>query len=378
MTIHRSIVGSLATLMMAATLIPAGMARAQEVKPIEYRFDDNWVLRFSGQINMGVLYYDDGEDGDAFFADNDNSSSRARLQLFNTLGDWKFEAALEAEYQPVASNTLSQLNTQPNWEFPDSNFRKIEISIGHEDYGKLWLGQGSMASDGSAEFDNSGTSVIAYSSIPDTTGGMFFRFEDDGLSGVTVGSAFSNLDGLGRKVRVRYDTPTFHGFGLRASYGQDLLNEIDASLYDIAAVYSHDDDVFVINGGIALARNEGTDTDIFSGSISGRHKPSGISLTVAAGHDDTPDVDGTYGYFKLGYQHDFFEMGTTAFSVDYYYGDSMAAAGSRSNSVGLAAVQNIDRLNMQLWLLWRNHHYNDDAGPYDDGQAVFGGAIVKF
>ena len=378
MKTHRRIVGPLATLVIAAVLASPGMARAQEVTPIEYRFDDNWVLRFSGQINMGVLYYDDGEDGHAFFADNDNSSSRARLLLYNTIGDWKFEAALEAEYQPVASNTLSQLNTQPNWEFPDSNFRKIEISLGHEDYGKLWLGQGSMASDGMAEFDNSGTSVIAYSSIPDTAGGMFFRFEDDGLSGVTVGSAFSNLDGMGRKVRVRYDTPTFHGFGLRTSYGQDLLNEIDDSLYDISAVYSSDTDVLVLNGGIGLSRNEETDTNILSGSISGRHKPSGISLTLAAGHEDTRTLDAAYGYGKIGYQHQFFEMGVTAFSVDYYYGHSMATEGSRSNSIGLAAVQNIDKLNMQLWLLWRNHDYDDDNGPYDDGQAIFGGAIVKF
>jgi hypothetical protein len=371
-------VGSVATLLAVAALMPVGPAQAQSIQPIEYKFGDDMVLRFSGQINMGVLHYEDGGQSETFFVDNDNSSSRVRLQLLNTTGEWKFEGVVEAEYQPLASNVVSQLNSEPNWEFPDSNFRKIEIVLGHETYGKVWVGQGSMASDGSAEFDNSGTGVIAYSSISDMSGGMLFRFEDAGLSGVTVGSAFSNLDGLGRKVRIRYDTPTFHGFGLRTSYGQDLLNEVDAALYDVAATYSSDTDVLVLNGGIAFSRNEGSDTDIVSGSVSGRHKPTGISLTFAAAHENTPTVDASYGYAKIGYQHQFFEIGSTAFSVDYYYGDSLATAGSRSNSVGLAAVQNIDKLNMQLWLAWRNHSYDDDAGSYDDGQAIFGGAIIKF
>lgn len=375
---HKGIAGPAATLLMVAAMMPAGIASAQTVQPIEYRFGDDFVLRFSGQINMGVLHYDDGGQSDTHVVNNDNSSTRARLQLLNTTGDLKFEAIVEAEYQPLASNVVSQLNDDPNWDFPDSNFRRIEITLGHEDYGKLWIGQGSMASDGSAEFDNSGTSIIAYSSISDTSGGMFFRFDDDGLSGVTVGSAFSNLDGLGRKVRIRYDTPTFQGFGLRASYGEDLLNEIDDPLYDIAATYSQDTDTFVVNGGIAFSRNDSTDVNIVSGSISGRHKPSGISLTFAAAHEDTPTVDAAYGYAKIGYQHQFFEIGTTAFSLDYYYGDSLATEGSRSNSIGLAAVQNIDKLNMQLWLVWRNHAYNDDSGPYEDGQAIFGGAIVRF
>ena len=378
MKTRRLMVGSVATLLAVAAMMPVGPARAQSIQPIEYKFGDDMVLRFSGQINMGVLHYDDGGQSDTYVVNNDNSSSRARLQLLNTTGDWKFEAVIEAEYQPLASNVVSQLNDKPNWEFPDSNFRKIEITLGHDDFGKVWVGQGSMASDGSAEFDNSGTSIIAYSSIPDATGGMFFRFDEDGLSGVTVGSAFSNLDGLGRKVRIRYDTPTFHGFGLRTSYGQDLLSEIDASLYDVAATYSSDTDLLVLNGGIAFSRNEGSDTDIVSGSVSGRHKPSGISLTFAAGHRDGPTLDAAYGYAKIGYQQQFFEIGSTAFSVDYYYGDSLATEGSRSNSIGLAAVQNIDKLSMQLWLLWRNHDYDDDAGPYDDGQAVFGGAIIKF
>jgi hypothetical protein len=291
---------------------------------------------------------------------------------------WRYEATLEAEYQALASNVISQLNEDPNWDFPATNIRKAEIVFINERFGKLWLGQGSMASDGTAEVDNSGTSVVAYSSIPDTAGGYFFRLEDDGLSGITVGSAFSNLDGLGRKLRIRYDTPTFHGFGLRASYGEDALAGLNTPLYDVAAVYGGGSETFDLDAAVGYARNDGTDTNILSGSISGLHKPSGISLTLAAGREFTDGPEGRYGYIKAGYQRDFFDIGATAFSIDYYFGRDMAADGSESQSVGLAAVQNIDVYNLQLWALWRNHSYDDSDGDYEDGQAVFGGALFKF
>ena len=224
-----------ATVLLLATLA-VGDAAAEGLEPIEYTLGDGTVIRFSGQLNMGVLHYDDGQDDFTNFVDNDNSSSRARLQIFSNSDDgWKFEATLEAEYQPLASNVVSQLNDSPNWDFPATNIRKAEVAFANENFGKLWLGQGSMASDGTAEVDNSGTDVIAYSSLSDTAGGYFFRNSGNGLSDVTVGSAFSNFDGLGRKLRVRYDTPTFHGFGLRTSYGEDALADKEFPLYDVAA-----------------------------------------------------------------------------------------------------------------------------------------------
>lgn len=376
----RKISKSAGLLTMALTTVSvfANPAGAEGMKPIEYIFSDGTVVRVSGQINMGVLHYDDGDDGFTNFVDNDNSSSRARIQLLNTTGDWKYEATLEAEYQPLASNNVSQLNDTPNWDFPATNIRKAEVVFWHDSYGKLWLGQGSMASDGSAEVDNSGTSVIAYSSVPDTAGGYFFRFNDGILSDINISDAFSNFDGMGRKLRVRYDTPIYHGFGLRASYGEDTFGEKEDPLYDIAGTYASDTDQFKFNAALAYSRNDGTDVEFLSGSASVLHKDSGVSLTMAAAREFTDGLEGYYGYTKVGYQHDFFEVGSTAFSVDFYYGKDIAAADSSNNSVGLAAVQNFDDMNLQLWALWRTHHYDDDAGDYEDGQAVFGGAIFKF
>ena len=131
--------------------------RPKGLKPIEYTLGDGTVIRFSGQLNMGVLHYDDGQDDFTNFVDNENSSSRVRFQIFSNSEDWKFESTLEAEYQPLASNVVSQLNQEPDWDFPSTYIRKAEVAFANEHFGKLWLGQGSMASDGTAEVDNSGT-----------------------------------------------------------------------------------------------------------------------------------------------------------------------------------------------------------------------------
>ena len=90
-------------------------------------------------------------------------------------------------------------------------------------------------------------------------------------------------------------------------------------------------------------------------------------------------TDGRYGYVKLGYQADFFEVGKTAFSVDAYYGEDIAATGSNSTSFGAQLVQNLDYLQTELYLgvalLSVRRRQHDD---FQDSVAMLAGARVKF
>jgi hypothetical protein len=360
-------------MLVPAVTVPAA---AQGLPPIETEIGPNMTLRFSGQLNFGVLSYDDGGETNTSFVDNDNSSSRARLQLFHEGAEWRTEGIVEVEYQPLASNVVSQLDDEPDWDFDKTYIRKFESIFTSERFGTFWLGQGSMASDLTAEVDLSGTTVIAYSSISDTAGGQFFRFGDGLLSDTTVGDAFNNFDGLGRKVRVRYDTPAFNGFQVRTSYGQDALNDDDASLYDVAATYAGEFPDFEVAGAVSYSWNDGNGVDRLAGSVSALHA-SGVSATVAAGAQYA-DGSGRYGYGKLGYERGWFDFGATAVSVDYYSGSDIAADLSDSTSWGVAVVQDIDAANTELWLTWREYDYDDDAADYQSGQAVFGGMRFRF
>jgi hypothetical protein len=245
-------------------------------------------------------------------------------------------------------------------------------------YGKLWLGQGSTASDNSAEVDFSGTSVVGYSLVADMAGGPFFRFGDGVLSSVHVKDAFTNFDGDGRKLRVRYDTPSFSGFRLAASVGTQVTpSTTGVTVWDVAALYDNTFGDYKVGGAVAFSQ-PGEDQNLYDGSISVLHEPTGLSITFAAAYSDEPTVNAHYGYVKLGYQTDIFDVGKTAFSVDGYFGKNVAAADSDSTSFGAQLVQNLDYWKTELYLGARSYKYEEASADFDDSFAVLAGARVKF
>ena len=269
------------------------------------------------------------------------------------------------------------LDDQPNWTWQNKYFRKIEVFVGSEDYGKLSVGQGNMASDNSAEVDLSGTTVIAYSKVHGTAGGQLFRDNSTGAFGPPVRSAFNNYDGLGRKVRIRYDTPKLAGFTLSASYGEDLLANVHVPVSDVALRYANTFDAFKVEGAIAYAWQD-NDVELFDGSASILHVPSGLNFTLAAGSQDNGSRTGRYVYGKAGLIRDLVAWGPTAFAVDYYHGEDIAAASSTSRSYGIAVVQNIKDYNTELYGTYRRHQYDTETADFRDGNAFLGGVRLKF
>ena len=86
-------------------------------------------------------------------------------------------------------------------------------------------GQGSMATDGIAEIDLSGTKIAAFSSVDKPAGGFLLRLPDGKLATTRIADVFDNFDGDcirgvnsdgSRKLRLRYATPALLGF--RASF----------------------------------------------------------------------------------------------------------------------------------------------------------------
>ncbi len=361
-----------------AALAPATLAHAEGLPKLEWQLSNGAKFRIYGQIDTGVLVYDDGFDTDAYApVDNENSSTRFGATYDQDFGAWAFGAALEAEYPVYSTNSLNVLDDQPNWTWQNKYFRKIEVFVDSEDYGKLSVGQGYMASDYSAEVDLSGTTVIAYSKIQATAGGQLFRNDGTGAFGPSVKSAFNNYDGLGRKVRIRYDTPKLAGFTLSASYGEDLLANVHVPVSDVALRYANSFDAFKVEGAIAYAWQD-NDVELFDGSASILHVPSGLNFTVAAGSQDNGSRTGRYVYGKAGLIRDLVDWGPTAFAVDYYHGEDIAAASSTSRSFGVAVVQNIKDYKTELYATYRRYQYDTETADFRDGDAFLGGVRLKF
>ena len=139
-----------------------------------------------------------------------------------TIGS-KFELAIA----PNKSGEVDQKNQETNNIFDQ---RRTEASLDSKGFGKLSLGKGATASCTSAAVDLSQTGVISYATISDTAGGMMFRqSSDNALTNVRISDAFNSFDGLNRRNRVRYDTPTLYGFRLVTSAISD--QRYDASLW---------------------------------------------------------------------------------------------------------------------------------------------------
>lgn len=337
---------------------------------------DDVSLTISGHVNRGLLLTDDGDETDVFFVDNDNSSTRIRL-----LGDARFNeditvgSAIEVQFESNSTADVSQDNERGAGA---NNFteRKLEVFADSETYGRLWLGQGDTASNGTAEVDLSGIDLISYSAIQDFAGGIQFTDGDGNLTGVSIGDTFDNFDGLSRDDRLRYDTPSYHGAKLSTS-------AIAGDRWDLALRYSRE--LYGSNdfqAAIAFSDVQ-DDFDQVSGSASvllGDYLP-GVNMTIAAGTRDFNEGgrnSAAFVYGKLGYLFSRFNIGMTGVGVDYYYGEDISEDGEESNSVGVHVLQRIDRIGTEFYGGFRNYDLDRDGEDFDDINAFLTGARVKF
>ena len=65
-------------------------------------------------------------------------------------------------------------------------------------------------------------------------------------------------------------------------------------------------------------------------------------------------------------------------AVDYYYSEDVDVNGDESTSIGVVAVQNVDRIGTELYAGLRNHDLDRDGEDFDDVNALLVGARLKF
>jgi hypothetical protein len=348
---------------------------------------DKVSVQLYGQVDRAFLAADDGNSSDYYFVDNDNSSTRAGL-----LGEAKVNdditigTRMEIEYQSNPSNLVNQ--DQKNIDDGDGagfDDRWMDAQLTSKRFGKLYLGKGSTASDGTSEVDLSGTSVVGYASVSDMAGGILFYNDDtDALSTTRVGNVFSDMDGLSRRNRIRYDSPEFWGFQLSGS----LLSDGGDVALRYAAKWGEN---WKFAAAAAYADPQATSNTVdnqYNGSASILHS-SGLNLTVAGGYQDldsgllnpngtSRDDDPTFYYAKLGYRAKWFEAGETRFSVDYARNDDVAQDGDEAKSVGFQVVQDFPEWGSEYYVGYRWYDLDRELADFEDINALMTGVRVKF
>ncbi|THH38566.1 porin [Aliishimia ponticola] len=373
MTIHRAHIAGAA---LASALSMTSSANAQA---LEYQNTSGGSVTVYGQLNFGYLNFDDGESTTDEIVDNDNSPSRVGMALVQPFGDNQLRFRFETALGLRSSSGISQTEVPDGIDWDRTNIRHFDFAWANPNYGTISLGQGSMATDGVTGADDSGTDVISNVSVSDIAGSFAFRDSTGALTGVELSDAFSTFDG-GRRGRIRWDSPEVANFTFSVAHGTEILDEdADTDYTDLAVRYGNDFGDFNVNAALGARRIQPSgsdDEDYVIGSVAVHHAPTGLSFAVAAGSEDG---GGDYYYAKLGYARDFFAVGTTAFSIDYYEGDDINGAGTSSDSVGFSVVQSLDSANSEIFATYREYSYSDGtATSYQDANATMIGARWKF
>jgi outer membrane murein-binding lipoprotein Lpp len=353
-----------------------------EEKTDETRVDSRTVisgkqgvkLTVSGQVNRGLLYVDNGDQDDFFHVDNDNSSTRVRFVGTGALTeDITVGSQIEVQFE---SNSTASIRIDQDSSAGPNNFteRKLELYVDSKRFGRLWVGQGDTASNGTSEVDLSGTSVVAYSGIGDMAGGI--AFSDNGVLGSRIGQVFSNFDGLSRDDRIRYDTPSFSGF-------KGSISTIEGGAVDAALRFAGEFSGTKVVAAAAWADASSKDSNNFkqyNGSVSVM-TPLGISVTAALGSRDPDDGTGDDPFFyygKFGYTFDAVSFGSTSIGIDYEAVDDLDQPGDEAQAYGAFVVQRYDKIGAELYLGARNHELDRSGSDFDDVLAVLIGGKVRF
>jgi predicted porin len=339
--------------------------------------NDKVSLTLYGQVNRAVMWADDGYDEEVYHVDNDNSSTRFGMKgSARASDDLSAGFKFEAEYEGNSSSEITQEE-----EDKDASLKKrhMDVYLQSKQFGKLSIGQGDTASNGISEIDLSGTTVIGFSDQPKIGGKLlFYDGQANDYTGIKIKDVMSNMDGLGRADRVRYDTPAFYGLSVATSTVEQNGN-------DVALRYSGKLGSTKLAAGIAYAQMGSNDAEVnntISGSVS-TLLACGFNATFAAGTQDLEQPaaghdDPTFWYGKIGYIGNFFSAGTTAFAIDYGQYDEVDQADDDADTFGLMAVQKLNDLGTELYASYRVFSLDRTATNIEDIDIFMTGARIKF
>ena len=336
-------------------------------------------LDVAAQVNPAMNVAGDGHNTKVYFVDNDTTASRVRFAGVGIFDQGpQLGTTLEVGFSPNNSFDVSQDNEIAG-DF--INVRRAEVWVRDDRYGRVMLGRGSAAADNTAEYDLSLVSgPIMTSGVSFIAGGLQF-VADNRLSGVTVADAFFNFDG-GRESRIRYDSPMLGPLQLSLSAG---ANQRYGGALTFGGDYDHwtakELGGFTTLGALSIydPNEHGVDFRM-AGSWSMLHNPSGVSATFSSGFDGASGNNTPYNvYGKLGWDTKLFDVGDTGFGLDYTWTENVSAGGDQGQSVGLAAVQIVDRYGVQLYSQFRWYGVDRGEGPsFDDMFLGTVGSLVRF
>ena len=364
------------SLLMAAVSTASMLTVAIPVHAFEFKL--------SGQVDKAIVAADNGEDSDVGFVDNVGSNTRFRF-----LGSQALDNGMEVgfNYEIGLTNNPST-NFDINTSNTSSTFvdvRKTEVYFSGG-LGKVSLGKGDGAANGTSEVDLSGTQYLGGGSAHYYASGISFLDEDGNVLGTIGGAAYNNFDALSRNNRVRYDTPSFGGVVLSASLDNRKAMETaarystefgDGGAFEVAVDYI---DIKDLNAVINQAgqRTLSGRFEEYGGSASVL-LPGGLNFTgmYKNRRSDEGGPDGETYFGGIGYTLDKHHA-----QVGWGRSNDLANEGSEGNSYQVAYVydwrDDIELFSSYRRLTLDNVNVGNSAVDAQDIDYIYIGTRFKF
>ncbi|MFA5956521.1 porin [Hyphomicrobium sp.] len=265
-------------------------------------------LTISGWVNENVLWFDDGSESNTYVGTNPVEQSRFRfVGEAKITPDWSAGYVLEIGVWGGNSTAWNQDNPDGS---PSNNtllVRKSSWYLKSSTYGKLTVGQDSTATYHLLDDADTTMTRNFYDAegAPDYARPFFLRDKSGGTIGSGAGLKWSDvLRGFtnstpgdsGRRNIVRYDTPTFAGFSIATTWGED-------DMWDMALVYKNKFNDFDFNARVGYgASGDGVGSACHGSTSSPDNAIDCEWWGVAAFVQHTPT--GLYAYAGYGDQND--------------------------------------------------------------------------
>ncbi|MGE0054749.1 MAG: porin [Hyphomicrobium sp.] len=372
-------------------------------------------LTITGWVSSQLYWFDNGDESNVYVVDNNNDlSSNVKFT-----GTAQISPGWRAGYSLwIYTNGPSSLTANENWDANAGRGWGLSTEnsywfIQSDTLGKLSVGKQSLAADNSAlGTDFSGT-LFPANNVTFDGGALNVTINGNPTGAIWMNTAFwcehagvgIGNDCAGSRLNgVRYDTPTFAGFTLGASWGED-------DYWDVALRYSGEFSGFKM--AFATAYSESTDADLLATGASTndnqyfqiggmiKHLASGLWIHGTWGKNFIDDAPGNHAphpditgwYLKAGWTTKFSSLGNTHFYGEYGRNEDgfetnqtingVGVTSTKADRYGLGVVQEIDAAAMSLWAKWRHHEMdgtlaNATTFDADNVDMFLAGAVIFY
>jgi len=359
----------------------------------------------SGHVNRAITFVDDGQASD--WSSVDGMASQSRLRVVGSgdlgMGGMKVGTVMERGFTSNRSSgvTIKGRNGNTGGGDLNPNLRHSRLWFSGS-WGKVTMGHGSGAYDGTAYFADQGGSVFlagiengtathaggvafrtgggatARGAAPGTFSGTFgagntVTTTANAGAAITVGGAFQTYDG-GRYDNIRYDSPKLGPVSVAVDLGDNQRWSIAATLStkfsgaSVKAKIGYED----------VENDSTTGVEDNWGLSAGVLFSQGTNITVAYAERGRANGgrDSDNFYVKLG--HRWGPEMVNSVAIDYIQTDDHTAAGSEASSWGIGFAHDIPGPKVNLYAGYRNWDLDIQGANLQDVDGFNMGARVRF